>query len=1635
MVKRGSKSKPRRASPVDQLQAALTRQLKESVAETVVSVCEQFEEAVNEVATSGGGAESSSGGYDQYYADCRRLVDYIEQNMETSSGFTEQMDRIILACHSGATERVLSSVVTKQLWFHRRGDMPSFPAKEEEEKVSTRSGGKSSSSSSSTRSATKKKPKALPEPRMATRALAESPAMHTRSNSSTGKRMATRGSPHNAQPTKRPRRAARKIVHDTSDEEEKEEMQEEDEEPVKSTKSRKGKKPQLDVEEDDDDLLPFKDAIGELCYPERRTTGATRFFKDRLRKSIQFVDALLCKPPPGKVCARGCKKIRAQMCSSSTPCKNKMCRIWHDVEAHTDRCQNPQCEFKNRILLRETMHKVDIKNLQLTDMKAELQNKKDKLKAVADREDAKHQEEKTLLENDIAQLEHDVEEGNEELGVLEATKKTFWGILNDIGIELRDDAVDEFPDFSTHYEEKKARKARASPKFTTAASEQSSSAAGRNTRATRRTGSGPHGNDDDADADDADVESVGDNIPRRTVRRSTSGGPHDSPPPSSSRNDEETKDEDEHERNHIQEQEPEHSNNENYSREDEPPMPPVGPPPFRQNPELDRSYALASGYSIQPPADDLEAPAFGMDHDSAAHVDIPGVSVPTTAMDHDSTGHGYIPGVSVSATAMNHDSTTQVNVPDQNVTLELQLDMLRGKLSRRNQVLEVIRRAYYRDVIIIKEELRLHGGKLGHTGSTTPSSKELKAARQEMVRATKGEQQMRNVVHRMRSEAKQMEEVNEALQQRVRALMKENAYTLEQLQAARKIERDQKVIIAGLRSKLQLSQATQDEIDRLTNENKDLKQQLIRSNHDRDIFSASNNQLKEELAEVTKALHVVKVAKAQIEADFGTNYYRLQEETKKSKQLTADLAARDEQLKDKVALCNEQQQSLTSLKEELVSTLQRFEQTKRHLEDQLIEEERTREEMQEQNLEFRRLNKKLVRDLEHAQNQAIDGGIPPMFDDLDGADKPGISSKKDRSQRHQVAAQSAGMRNNVRKKLEDLQCQLEWALMRESDLAGMLGRYAGLSKAPMKRTLSRMPSKIVITRTATESDGANPAQANVEAAAVQETAQKTNERDVGHQSKRTSNSPHGEAEQSNSSSRIDEDFEDALEVADKNFEAYHKEIARMLGEIKEGKDKITKQQKVIADLERKNNTFSDRLEESKLSVEALTGSVNALKIRLNQDSAGAAEMVEAMLRQVDEAKRDQQYEIEKNVILMGFLRQVSESAHDINENKALLMELELDVVPPDEPIISEENIQMMELQRKKREVRRKVLMEKAMKKFSIICHNRAELIGVEMQKVRTNFERMREDLDQAENKIDSDQLHTQTLEAEISKLRLTVEVGKTNVGKIEKTLKQTAEDLNEYTINYKLQSEELAKLKSEHDKVQEDQKRLTLQLFEKTKEWQKEVSNNDMNNQKIARLEETINDISSQRQTLQKRLDEIEELAALRRSRYCDVGVSAIPETTELEIQTDRWKPQGLILRQRNGPDRMPQKYLGKASVMIHCPELNRLPSPGTDAAPVPENQEHGLDTLPGFTRRVTSAMADTDEHMRSMLELKVYPSPKAGGRQIKTSYASSRPKALSRLYLSSDGISQKYIASPSHQGDAEQLQRVSFDGRPATTL
>lgn len=182
-----------------------------------------------------------------------------------------------------------------------------------------------------------------------------------------------------------------------------------------------------------------------------------------------------------------------------------------------------------------------------------------------------------------------------------------------------------------------------------------------------------------------------------------------------------------------------------------------------------------------------------------------------------------------------------------------------------------------------------------------------------------------------------------------------------------------------------------------------------------------------------------------------------------------------------------------------------------------------------------------------------------------------------------------------------------------------------------------------------------------------------------------------------------------------------------------------------------------------------------------------------------------------------------------------------------------------------------------------------------------------------------------------------------------------------------------------------------------------------------------------------RQLKEIDDLAEFRRRTNCSVGISALPPTTESEMQTDRWKPQGLILRQRNGADRMPQRYLGKASVMIACPELSKIPSPRDTFSSLNQEAEPSDDEIECSTSR--SMIPETDEQARNgMVEMTIYPSARAGGRQIKTSHANTRAM-LSRLYLSSDGVSQRYMTVPTDESNAAARASALNARRPKTTL
>lgn len=276
--------------------------------------------------------------------------------------------------------------------------------------------------------------------------------------------------------------------------------------------------------------------------------------------------------------------------------------------------------------------------------------------------------------------------------------------------------------------------------------------------------------------------------------------------------------------------------------------------------------------------------------------------------------------------------------------------------------------------------------------------------------------------------------------------------------------------------------------------------------------------------------------------------FRLQEEIKKSKQLSDELSSSQQQLKEKTTLSEDLQRSLVSLKEELSTSLVRFEQTKRHLEDQLIDEERAREDMQEQNLEFRKTNKKLVKELEALQKD------PSKLQDR--AREKGGDASSGSQQQKPGGMSAAEVKGLMRKRLDDLQCQLEWSQMQENDLLGLLRRQeaarvsAQAKPAPVRRMLSRMPSTTVITRFVPNANhGAVRADPNARNGALA----------LG-----------GEIDNESFDEQGDRFDDDGLGGGDpngfdeKNFEAHTQEVHRMLTEIEEGRNKNQKLQKTIA---------------------------------------------------------------------------------------------------------------------------------------------------------------------------------------------------------------------------------------------------------------------------------------------------------------------------------------------------------------------------------------------------------------------------------------------------------------------------------------
>lgn len=79
-------------------------------------------------------------------------------------------------------------------------------------------------------------------------------------------------------------------------------------------------------------------------------------------------------------------------------------------------------------------------------------------------------------------------------------------------------------------------------------------------------------------------------------------------------------------------------------------------------------------------------------------------------------------------------------------------------------------------------------------------------------------------------------------------------------------------------------------------------------------------------------------------------------------------------------------------------------------------------------------------------------------------------------------------------------------------------------------------------------------------------------------------------------------------------------------------------------------------------------------------------------------------------------------------------------------------------------------------------------------------------------------------------------------------------DLQDATAKCSAQSSELMTLSAAHEKLQEDEKRLTMVLFEKTKSLEKEISTSTKRMERLGRLQAQIDELTVERDDLQSRV-------------------------------------------------------------------------------------------------------------------------------------------------------------------------------------
>ncbi|KAE9105201.1 hypothetical protein PF010_g13112 [Phytophthora fragariae] len=388
---------------VDKVRDDLKRSLRSRMNATINSVCVDFEKSLD-LGTPMPGADcgDSAPAFDSYYDNCRQLVGYIANTMDTSPAFAEQMNYVILASRNNASKTILDSVLKKDVWFRRRDGLHF------DERVDTED---------STSFSTKLAP--MPQT-LGKRKISQAESLSKRhrlgdfeddfnlseeEKTDTGKELLQAENREAADKQNKPnwkRTAASN----------------------KSKTHREWKSSGMN-----------EDSVGDLCLFKPQSPGELEAIKMWLQNFNECIDAKYCEPPTGYICSWGCTEHREQMSEESD-----LRSILERVDGHLEECENPQCELRTRFTLQKTNNLIELKQFEIGEVRRDLKDKR-----------VNSSSGKSSQASALDLLKKTLQFKKEELTALEKKKTSLCAKMDSIRLDWRDELTDNTRNAASHY--------------------------------------------------------------------------------------------------------------------------------------------------------------------------------------------------------------------------------------------------------------------------------------------------------------------------------------------------------------------------------------------------------------------------------------------------------------------------------------------------------------------------------------------------------------------------------------------------------------------------------------------------------------------------------------------------------------------------------------------------------------------------------------------------------------------------------------------------------------------------------------------------------------------------------------------------------------------------------------------------------------------------------------------------------------------------------------------------------------------------------------------------------------------------------------------------------------------------------